>query len=473
MQTSRHSKYGLKTGLGRGLIGGLVLGALAIMVHQVWAAPGKGRLFASDPERNDLLQIRTANGRAFFLRDVGLPAGSLAVDVRDATLDALYLGQGVGASKLYVIDASTDSVRLVGDTGLGSQATLHGLDFLRRDATTDAFSFPATGSDGKPAPGRLLAAMNLSGSNDTGADHLVELDGTTGYGLVVGAFGVDGVEALAFDRHGTLWASVTAAGGDTPGLYTVDPDDGLATFYAGLDNAGPNGPPGAPSGGVTALQFACDGRLFGGTGAVTGGSGASTTPTGGLPILPGSGPISVKSGPVAGSGGGPISGGGGPAGGYGAPEDPGAGGATVDEGGRLVTIDPVTGYFVYAGNQAVSGGDLGGFAFEDACPTLFAPTPGVAGTSNTLAFVGASSEGRVRLFASRSTGTTGVAVPGCGVLSLGLANAKARGTVQADAEGQATFELGIPRGFEGDTVYFQAIDRASCTVSNLGAHRFR
>ena len=30
-----------------------------------------------------------------------------------------------------------------------------------------------------------------------------------------------------------------------------------------------------------------------------------------------------------------------------------------------------------------------------------------------------------------------------------------------------------PRGFRDDTVYFQAVDRSTCTVTNLGAYRFR
>lgn len=478
--------------LGRGFVGLLALGALAIMVHQVWADPGQGRLFASDPAHNDLVQIQTANGRAFFLRDVGFPAGGLAVDVRDATSDDLHLAQGVGASRLYVLDATTDSVRLVGNTGLGSQATLHGLDFARRDATTDAFSFPATLADGRPAAGRLLAAVNLVGSNASGADHLVELDGTNGHGSVIGAFGVDGVEALAFDHHGTLWASVIAAGGSTPGLYTVDPDDGLATYFTDLENVGSNGPPGAPSGGVTALRFACDGTLYGGTGRAVAGptapGGPTDGPAGGAPIGPagtpsGSGLVSGKSlgsgaptggGFAPGSGGGP--GGdtaGQPGGGVGHGGAAGAAPPAVDDGGRLVTIDPTTGYFTYAGNRAVFGGDLGGFAFARPCLTIFAPTPGFAGTENTLAAVGATPGGRIRLFASRSTGITGVAVPGCGVVTLGLDQALPRSTVQADDQGQATFGITVPSGLAGDTVYFQAIDRVSCTASELGAHRFR
>lgn len=430
----------LKHKLGYGFFGALALGAIVTMVWQVGADPGQGRLFASDPDHLELIEVRTANGRAFFVRQLGLAAGGLAVDTRDATVDSLYLGEGIAASELYVLDGTTDDLSLVGSTGLGSAATLHGLDFARRDATTDAFSFPATLPNGKAAPGRLLAAVNLNGNATSGGDHLAELDLETGLGDLIGSFGIDGVEALAFDPGGILWASVRPGGGDTAGLYTVDVGSGLATFYSELTNAGPNGPPGAPSGGLTALRFGCDGALYGGTGvaASTAALGGSRGALRGLPPAEG--------------------------------EARGAGGP--DEGGRLVTIDAVTGFFTYAGAQAVRAGDLGGFAFEAPCFTLYAPAPGVAAASNTLHLVGATPGRPVRLFASRSTGSSAVTVPGCGVLTLDLANASSRDTAQADVEGEATFEVTIPGGFSGETVYFQAVDRSSCTVTRLGAHRF-
>ena len=483
----------------RRVVGGLVrwvlalgLTAIALLVGQVIADPGRGGLFASDPDRNDLLAIRPETGRAMFLRDLGLPAGGLAVDVRDATVDALYLGRSVGASSLYVLDATTDTVRLVGDTGLGATATLHGLDFARRDATTDAYSFPATLPNGNPAPGRLLAAVNLLGTQASGGDHFAVLDSQTGQGQVVGAFGVEGVEALAVAGDGVLWASVSTRGGSTPGLYTVDVDSGLATFWSDLDNVGPNGPPGAPSGGLSALQFACDGTLYGGTAAAFGGSapppGGGTTgglsdgrdggsSSGGLsdglgqgaPTNSGIGPAVGRSAPRPGGSGGPV--GGAPAGGT--TSDEVSQGAPANDGGRLVTIDAVTGHFTYAGLRAVPSGDLGGFAFGGFCPTLFAPTPGLAGQANQLTLVGATPGGATRLYASRTLGATAVAIPGCGIVSLGLDDAKSRDSAAADGAGEVRFEVPIPRGFRGDTIYFQAVDRSTCTVTNLGAHHFR
>lgn len=445
--------------------GGLAIFALATMtivaaMSQTYADPGKGALLGVSPQKNDLLEIRYPRGRSFPLFPLGFPASGVAVDVntQDATTDVAYLGRGTGGSTLYRADLLVSAVALVGDSGSGS-TSIHGMDFMSFDATSDAYSFPATDSSGQPVPGFLYAALNLRGSSNSGGDHLAMVDESTGVALVVGPFGAEGVEALAFDADGTLWAGVSAHSNATPGLYTVDIGSGLATFYATLDNVGPNGPPGPPSGGLTSLTFGCDGTLWGGTAEAV--ANASVDGVGNLTG-------GVLAGGFTGVGPSSIFGSGKSLGGGRGETDTSQ--AMSTDGGRLLAIDPTTGYFRYAPSQSVRRGDLGGLAFDQPCLTLFAPSPGIADALNELLLVGGTPGGRHRIFAGFAAGSSSVSVPGCGQLNLGIQNARARNGQVADGAGEATFEMYFPRGFSGRTLFFQVVDRNACTVSNLGAH---
>lgn len=443
--------------------GPLAILALAVLtvvgaVMQTSAEPGKGVLLGVSPEENDLLEIRYPRGRAFPLLPLGFPASGIGVDVltQDATTDVAFLGRGSGGSSIYRADLQLAAVALVGDTG-GSSTSVHGMDFMSLDATTDAYSFPATTASGQPAAGVLFAALNLQGTAESGGDHLAMIDTATGAATLVGPMGLDGVEALAFDADGTLWAGVSARSSSTPGLYTVDLDLGLATFYATLDNVGPNGPPGPPSGGLASLTFGCDGILWGGTAEAiaeatesTAGSGAGIVPGQG-PLIGGlTGPLGLGKG-LGGSGEG----------------DANLAGPT--DGGRLLAIDPTSGYFQYARRQSVRRGDLGGLAFDQPCLTLLAPVPGVSNAVNELLLIGGTAGGRHRVFAGFDAGSSSVSVAGCGQMTLGIDNARPRETRVANADGETTFEMFFPRGFSGRTLFFQAIDRNGCTTSNLGA----
>ena len=134
------------------------------------------------------------------------------------------------------------SRNLVGYTGLGA-AAVGGLDFK--------------------SDGTLFAAVNIVGDGGTGAETLATINKATGVATVIGAFGTEGMEGIAFDAAGRLWGSTSARGGgaSTPALYRIDPATGAATLVAPILST--SGTP--PSGGVVSLQFACDGTLYGGT----------------------------------------------------------------------------------------------------------------------------------------------------------------------------------------------------------------
>jgi hypothetical protein len=412
------------TALGVGAPAVLLVAALGVGAFQLLADPGKGRLFGTDGDGERLLLVSPQNGRSLPVGTLGFPAPSLAFDAPpgDATLDNLYAGRGGGFPYLYRVDPDTAAASYLRTT---AGYALEALDFHARDATTDAYSFPATAPDGSPAPATLYAALDLLGGAGSGADHLAILSPFFPATTVVGPFGhcagsgctIEGMEALAFDPSGQLWGAVSAHGtAGAPGLYRIDRETGDATFVAALDNVGDVGPAGPPTGGLASLHFTCDGTLVGGTAASLVGR---------------------------------------------------------RDGGRLVVIDPATGGFVYAGRSpAVEEGSLAGLAFQSPCFTLFAPTPGTSGTVNALLAVGATPGRTAWLFVARKVGTNPAMVPGCPALDLGLHDARARATVLTGVDGHSRFEIDVPAGASGQTLYFQAVDRGSCTVSNVGAFTF-
>jgi uncharacterized protein (TIGR03382 family) len=110
---------------------------------------------------------------------------------------------------------------------------------------------------------------------------------------------------IAFDAAGTLWGSHRVGAAGAVGLYRINVATGAATFVAPfLDASGAE-----PSGGVTSLQFACNGLLYGGTA---------------FPVEP------------------------------------------ATDGGNLILINPFTGAFSTIG-KAVQDASLGALAFQTAC----------------------------------------------------------------------------------------------------------
>jgi hypothetical protein len=259
-----------------------VVGVLTV-VPAAHSTPGTGTLFGTDASGGNLLSIDRSTGAGTVVGSTGVfPVPALAVD---PTTGTMYAGQGAGSPNIYTVNAATGAATLVGDTGLGV-AAIGGLDFR--------------------ADGTLFAAVNIVGDGGTGSETLATINKATAAATVIGPFGNEGMEGIAFDAAGRLWGSTSArgGGGSTPGLYRIDPATGAATLVAPILSSG--GTP--PSGGVVSLQFACDGTLYGGT----------------------------------------------------------ATGITAADGGRLITINTATGRFSFVGSVSATGGNsLGALAFGD------------------------------------------------------------------------------------------------------------
>jgi hypothetical protein len=263
------------------------------------AAPGTGRLLGTNANGGVLLDVNPGNGAA-------VPIGPMGVGVTpslatDPLTGVVYVATGGGNPVLFTVNPANAMTALVGNTGLGF-AGVGGMDF--------------------DAAGNLYAAVNIAGDGGTGSDHLAILNTNNGQATIIGPFGaclgvppipvngsgsctIEGMEGIAFDAAGTLWGVHTARGAAGPaGLYTINPGTGAAAFVSPiLDAAGS-----PPSGGLSSIQFACDGTLFGGT----------------------------------------------------------ARGTFVNDGGFLVTVNPLTGQFAFAGAVSATGGSsLGGLSFED------------------------------------------------------------------------------------------------------------
>ncbi len=265
-------------------------------------APGAGTLFGTDANGGNLITVSPADGSGAVVGPMG--AGVIPALAVDPTTGIMYAARGGGVPNVYTVAPGSGATALVGDTLLGF-AAVGGMDF-----------------DGS---GTLYAAVNIAGDGGTGSDHLATINTITGQATVIGPFGncvgvvvpsggggfctIEGMEGIAFDAAGTLWGAHSARGAaGAPGLYTINPGTGAATFVAPiLDVSGPG-----PTGGVVSLQFACDGTLYGGT----------------------------------------------------------ARGLGAGDGGFLGTINPATGAFTFVGPASATGGSsLGALAFEDPCPT--------------------------------------------------------------------------------------------------------
>ena len=296
----------------------LVAGALVALTlasgrfpaQEVKAVPGEGTLFGTDASGDHLLTVNPVTGAGAIVggKFIGR-VPSLAVD---PTTGAIFAGGGGGIPDIYTVNKGSGLATLVGDSGLGF-AAVGGMDFA--------------------ADGTLYAAVNIAGDGGTGSDHLATIDKPTGAATLIGPFGactgvvvpssgggsctIEGIEGIAFDASGTLYGSLSARGAaGAPGLYTINPATGAATFVTPIDDGS-----GAPSGGVVSIQFACDGTLYGG-------SARAISP--------------------------------------------------ATDGGFLGTIDTGTGLWTFVGATSATGGSsLGALAFQDVpCPTpTLTPTP--------------------------------------------------------------------------------------------------
>ncbi len=96
--------------------------------------------------------------------------------------------------------------------------------------------------------------------------------------------------------------------------------------------------------------------------------------------------------------------------------------------------------------------------------TLADPVPGSVGTSNQFNVSNATPNKRVYFAAALNTGET--KIPGCPGLILNLANAQVIGRSDADNNGNASINRFVPNRFANTAIQFQALQPATCAVSN-------
>ena len=88
----------------------------------------------------------------------------------------------------------------------------------------------------------------------------------------------------------------------------------------------------------------------------------------------------------------------------------------------------------------------------------------LAGQPNLFITVRGTPDANVAFMYGFAPGTA--PVDGCPGVTVGLNNPRKLGTRTANENGTAHLTQTIPPGFAGQTLLFQAIDRASCRVSN-------
>jgi probable HAF family extracellular repeat protein len=124
--------------------------------------------------------------------------------------------------------------------------------------------------------------------------------------------------------------------------------------------------------------------------------------------------------------------------------------------------------------QITGIGDLDGFRHSflltPITMTLTGPIPGIAGEINTWTVTGATPGRRTFFFASPVGGET--LIPGCGSITLDLADPIYMGYAVADGQGNASFTFFVPAGAEGFTFLFQALDYVGRMVTNVTQHTF-
>ncbi len=212
--------------------------------ESVFAVPGQGTLYATEPFHCELWTIDPSNGFAILKgntqdggNSVKLP--SLAVHPFTGVMYAGGGGGGAGpddncpdvspvnSPNLYIVDPNSGDLTLVGAT---NQGNLLGLDF-RSDGT-------------------LFAALKLPGVS--GGSALGIVNPATGATNLVGLFGVDSLNGIAFFGNTLFGVSYNDE------LYTINTGTGEATLATVV----------IPSVGLGAAQFSCDSTLYVGEGAI-------------------------------------------------------------------------------------------------------------------------------------------------------------------------------------------------------------
>ena len=99
---------------------------------------------------------------------------------------------------------------------------------------------------------------------------------------------------------------------------------------------------------------------------------------------------------------------------------------------------------------------------------LTGPAEPVAPGENVFDIIGGTANGRLRLAAGRQMMTSMRSIDACGVMIFDIGpRANNFGFTDADPKGAGTIAVCPPANFAGETAYFQAIDVATCTLSNV------
>lgn len=93
------------------------------------------------------------------------------------------------------------------------------------------------------------------------------------------------------------------------------------------------------------------------------------------------------------------------------------------------------------------------------------PSPGIAGQINTITTTNATPGQRI--YFAYGTSHDPAPVPGCPGLSVFLGTPNVIGSAIADGTGTASIQRFVNGGAQGSTFYIQALERSSCTPSNL------
>ncbi|MCC6906741.1 MAG: hypothetical protein IT430_02255 [Phycisphaerales bacterium] len=104
--------------------------------------------------------------------------------------------------------------------------------------------------------------------------------------------------------------------------------------------------------------------------------------------------------------------------------------------------------------------------------TLEAPSPGIAGVSNTLRITGVTPGATVGFYYSIHGG--GAVIPGCTIQqnALQLESPTLIGTAIADGNGTATITRTVPLIAQNRSILFQAVVQQECAISQLVVHQF-
>ncbi len=136
----------------------------------------------------------------------------------------------------------------------------------------------------------------------------------------------------------------------------------------------------------------------------------------------------------------------------------------INEAGQIAA------YGIEAGHPLI----LVPFLVSPVHPTMemAAPSPGIAGTNNTISITGATPGARVVFLYSRHGG--GTRIPGCDLQqnALQLDQPTVIGTAIADSNGVASITRNVPLIVRGQTILFQALDQNECAISQLVVHEF-